>query len=192
MLRVRANPEIRHGGTPFVELDRQAWSALRANTPMTLSEADVQRVRGLGDRIDLHEVEEVYLPMARLLNLYIAGVPPAAHRHLDLPRRDAGAHPVRHRRRGSGAVGKSTTARILRELLARWPDTPRVELVTTDGSCSRTPSWSAAGCSAARASRSPTTGGRCSASSPRSSPAAEVRRRSTRTCPTTSCPASRR
>ncbi|GAB4063437.1 type I pantothenate kinase [Angustibacter speluncae] len=119
--------------TPYVELDRPHWAELAQATPLPLTEDDVRRLQGLGERVDLREVQEVYLPLSRLLNLYVkaqAGLHTARTTFLgEGPARTPFVIGVA----GSVAVGKSTTSRILREMLARWPDTPRVELVTTDG-----------------------------------------------------------
>ena len=129
-----ALPGTEEAASPFVEFDREQWSRLRRSTPLTLGPEDVARLQGLGDRVDLHEVEEVYLPLSRLLTLYVEandGLREATSTFL-------GEHPPARTPyvigvAGSVAVGKSTTARLLREMLARWPTTPRVELVTTDG-----------------------------------------------------------
>jgi type I pantothenate kinase len=120
--------------SPYVELDRAAWSRLRAATPLTLDAGDLVGLSALGERVDLAEVAEVYLPLSRLLNLYFSassGLHAATATFLG--ETAAGRTPYVIGIAGSVAVGKSTTARILRELLARWPDHPRVELVTTDG-----------------------------------------------------------
>jgi type I pantothenate kinase len=116
-----------------VAIDRERWSSLRDTTPLTLDDEDLARLRGLGEPIDLTEVEEVYLPLSRLLSLQVT----AAHeRHRAtstfLGERSARV-PFVIGVAGSVAVGKSTTSRVLRELLARWPHHPKVELVTTDG-----------------------------------------------------------
>jgi type I pantothenate kinase len=123
--------------SPFVDLSREEWSALRERTPLPLDAADVEKLRGLGDVIDLDEVVDVYLPLSRLLNLYVAahsGLRGALNTFLagTAGGPQAGT-PFVIGVAGSVAVGKSTTARLLQALLARWPEHPRVELVTTDG-----------------------------------------------------------
>jgi type I pantothenate kinase len=118
----------------YVSFDREQWKALRASTPLLLSEDDLVALRGLNDQVSLREVEEIYVPMSRLLNLHVAAV-----QHLYEARREFMGSPAPLKVpyiigiAGSVAVGKSTFSRVLRALLARWPDHPKVELVTTDG-----------------------------------------------------------
>ena len=119
--------------TPFVEIDRGDWAELAPRMPLALGEADIQRLRGLGAALDLTEVAEVYLPLSRLLNLYVAGARATRDATDAFLRRTPQPTPFVIGIAGSVAVGKSTIARLLTELLSRWEDTPRVELVTTDG-----------------------------------------------------------
>lgn len=119
--------------TPYVELERDHWARLSRSTPLPLTDEDVQRLRGLGDPIDLEEVDAVYRPISRLLDLYIGATQSLHQVRASFLGEDTPRTPFIIGIAGSVAVGKSTTARILRELIARWPSTPRVSLVTTDG-----------------------------------------------------------
>ncbi|WP_392424141.1 type I pantothenate kinase [Barrientosiimonas humi] len=119
--------------SPYVELDRSDWARLRRAHPMSLDADDLQRLSGLEEPIDLREVEEVYLPVSRLLNFYVGATSGLHQVTSDFLGESPAKTPFIIGVAGSVAVGKSTTARVLRELLARWDDTPRVELVTTDG-----------------------------------------------------------
>ncbi|MFC8716894.1 type I pantothenate kinase [Kitasatospora sp. NPDC057198] len=122
--------------SPYVDLDRAEWSALRERTPLPLTAEEVERLRGLGTALDLDEVRDVYLPLSRLLNLYVHATHElrgAIGSFLDTPDTERVRTPFIIGVAGSVAVGKSTTARLLQALLARWPEHPRVELVTTDG-----------------------------------------------------------
>ncbi len=119
--------------SPYVDLDRAAWARLRENHPMNLSEEDIARLQGLGDRVDLDEVEEVYLPLSRLLHFYVEATYGLHLATSEFLGERPGRTPFVIGVAGSVAVGKSTTARVLKELLSRWPHTPHVELVTTDG-----------------------------------------------------------
>lgn len=119
--------------SPYAEFGRAEWAQLRESHPMSLTQDDLARLRGLGEPLDLREVEQVYLPLSRLLHFYVE----ATHGLRLATSEFLGERPTRVPFiigvAGSVAVGKSTTARILKELLLRWPQTPRVELVTTDG-----------------------------------------------------------
>jgi type I pantothenate kinase len=117
----------------YLEFDREAWRALRASTPLPLSAEEVESLRGLGEHLDLEEVADVYLPLSRLLNLSVAAMQNLWAAQQTFLGASAQKVPFIIGIAGSVAVGKSTTARILQALLARWPDHPHVELVTTDG-----------------------------------------------------------
>ena len=119
--------------SPFLELDRSDWAELAQNTTQPLSETEIVQLRGLGDPLDMREVAEVYLPLSRLLSMYAEGAQRLHRATSDFLGERAARTPFVIGVAGSVAVGKSTIARLLRELLSRWPTTPNVQLVTTDG-----------------------------------------------------------
>jgi type I pantothenate kinase len=118
---------------PYRIFSREQWAGLRDDTPMTLEPGEFERLRSMHDRLDMREVEDIYLPLSRLLSIYVD----TTDRLYRAQRQFLG---IRDRKMpyiigvaGSVAVGKSTTARVLQALLARWPNVPKVELITTDG-----------------------------------------------------------
>lgn len=118
---------------PYHHFTKAQWSTLRDGQPMTLTAEDIERLRTLSDPISLEEAEKIYLPLTRLLSYYveaIQGLHNVSTRFLDTPDQKV---PFIIGVAGSVAVGKSTTARILQALLQRWPSSPKVDLVTTDG-----------------------------------------------------------
>ena len=125
--------------SPYRTFSREEWAALRRDTPMTLRPEEIARLQGLGVHLSIKEVEEIYLPLSRLLSLYVGATQKlfrAMSHFLDQRENEAngeGKVPYIIGVAGSVAVGKSTTARVLQALLARWPNTPKVGLVTTDG-----------------------------------------------------------
>jgi len=119
--------------SPYRVFNRAQWARLRNDTPMTLLPHELEQLSGVIEELSVAEVEEIYLPLSRLLNLYVAASQQLhAVTSTFLGRKDCKV-PFIIGVAGSVAVGKSTTARVLRALLARWPDHPRVDLVTTDG-----------------------------------------------------------
>ena len=138
----RRHPERRNGGlrhdssdefSAYEAFTRAEWAALRSNTPLTLSEQDLASMRGVNELLSLTDVEEIYLPLSRLLNLHFRSARALNGVRDEFLGRLVGHRPYVIAIAGSVAVGKSTFARVLRALLARWPDHPRVSLVTTDG-----------------------------------------------------------
>jgi len=119
--------------SPFNRFTREAWSRLRDETPLTLSESDLVQLRGQNENVALDEVEEIYLPLTRLLNLYVAAAQELYRATTAFLGQPTARVPYLIGLGGSVAVGKSTTARILQALLSRWPNHPKVDLVATDG-----------------------------------------------------------
>ena len=119
--------------SPFVEISRSDWAKLAKQSESPLTETEIENIRGLGDFLDLQEVSDIYLPLSKLLNLYVSETQQLHQitgKFLDKSNKKT---PFIIGVAGSVAVGKSTVSRLLKELLSRWPSTPKVALVTTDG-----------------------------------------------------------
>src|SRR5476651_1301082 len=121
------------GLSPYRIYMRAQWAALRDDTPMTLTSAEVAQMRSVHDRLDMAEVEDIYLPLSRLLSFYVAATQRLFRAQQSFLRTEDLKLPYIIGVAGSVAVGKSTTARVLQALLARWPNVPKVDLITTDG-----------------------------------------------------------
>src|SRR5215470_591137 len=124
---------VNDGLSPYRTFTRSEWAALREDTPMTLHPDEVTRLRSMHDRLDMSEVEEIYLPLSRLLSMYVAATQRLFRAQQRFLSTEDAKMPYIIGIGGSVAVGKSTTARVLQALLARWPNMPKVDLVTTDG-----------------------------------------------------------
>lgn len=119
--------------TPYLQFDRTQWAALRDSVPLTLTEEEIVKLKGINEDLSLDEVAQIYLPLSRLLNFYISS---NLRRQAVLEQflgTDGQRIPYVIGIAGSVAVGKSTTARLLQALLSRWPEHRSVELITTDG-----------------------------------------------------------
>jgi type I pantothenate kinase len=119
--------------SPYRVFSRGEWARLREDTPMTLEPGEIARLRSLHDRLDISEVEDIYLPLSRLLSLYVAATQRLFRAQQGFLGTEDAKMPYIIGVGGSVAVGKSTTARVLQALLARWPNVPKVDLITTDG-----------------------------------------------------------
>jgi type I pantothenate kinase len=127
------NPTTGTEFSAYVTFERDEWAALRASTPLTLSETDLSALRGVVEQMSIDDVVQVFLPLSRLLNLHFRSARALSGVKDEFLGRLVGRRPYVIGIAGSVAVGKSTFARTLQALLARWPDHPSVALVTTDG-----------------------------------------------------------
>jgi type I pantothenate kinase len=130
---VRLNSDTNGVPNPYRVFSRAEWASLRAETPLTLSEDEIERLRGLNERLSIDEVVEIYLPLSRMMSLYVHAAQELFRATRNFLDAEESKVPYIIGIGGSVAVGKSTTARVLQALLARWPNTPKVDLVTTDG-----------------------------------------------------------
>src|SRR3954447_12445704 len=121
------------GLSPYRSFSRAEWATLREDTPMTLTAGEVTQLRSLHDRLDIAEVEDIYLALSRLLSMYVAATQSLFRAQQGFLGTEDAKVPYIIGVGGSVAVGKSTTARVLQALLARWPNVPKVDLFTTDG-----------------------------------------------------------
>jgi type I pantothenate kinase len=121
------------GLTPFTEIPRHRWAQLAPTTPSPLEAADIDHLRGLGDTLDMDEVQSVYMPLSRLIALYALGAKRTHASTSEFLGTTERTTPFVVGVAGSVAVGKSTISRVLRELLSRFEETPNVALITTDG-----------------------------------------------------------
>ena len=119
--------------SPYRVFSRAEWAERRADTPMTLRPEEIMRLRSMHDRLDISEVEEIYLPLSRLLSLYVAATQGLFRAQQGFFGTEDAKMPYIIGVGGSVAVGKSTTARVLQAMLSRWHNTPKVQLITTDG-----------------------------------------------------------
>ena len=128
-----SGPDEQIAVSRFLDFSRAQWAKLRAATPLPLSEAQLKDLAGVNERMSLAEVEDIYLPLSRLLTLYVGATENLHQTIATFLGSTAPRVPFVIGLAGSVAVGKSTTSRILQALLASWPDHPRVDLITTDG-----------------------------------------------------------
>ncbi len=121
--------------SPYMSFSRNQWAELRNAVPMTLSEEDLQELQGINESLTMKEAVEIYLPLSRLLNLYVSARQSRNTVLQSFLNKQEPSTPFIIGIAGSVAVGKSTTARLLKALLSRWDKHPKVELITTDGFC---------------------------------------------------------
>jgi len=119
--------------SPYRIFSKSQWAKLRADTPLTLSSAELEKLQGLNENVKMDEVRQIYLPLSRLLNFYVAATQNLHKSTQEFLGGKENKVPYIIGMAGSVAVGKSTSGRILRALLARWPNHPKVDLVPTDG-----------------------------------------------------------